>query len=749
MTHSQIDYQMNVPDREPFDKSTNSRSSLKRKAQENMTEGTNQPKQLKKTTDYNETNEFSESSFASPMNTKKKTSGLISYFKGFWSKKEEPESIKRKVIPINEYLLNYAFIIEQKCLDLGLTCVIYQKVIVVSGESRKVKVLEDFLEQNKSDLSNSVCQQLNTINIEKELTLSPFLNSVKDQLSKKAQEFALSCTFDDNKLAISGPHESINNMLTYLVELEALPARGKFERREFEEILTNELEASRFVNDNLNDLKRQIDTLESTIKTNIHEATEKESIVMHEMHDSLNRLKIDFQELEKKDFYPKFQVEESLRINKDIQADLDRMKEQIDQLAAKISSNSEECFQKESVLFISMNESLAQMKKKIEMFEIAMELNFQEAMKEGTKLSTTVLENVTEVGKKVELLHVGVDAHVEKLLTINERFNTTTSNTLEKLNKKVDALQKKVEQAESEKQVEQVSMFEIDKKMAEFLRNLDKKLKEDSSRQNPSGKEASNDDDIEEYIQKEIGVSPFQRDCLKDIIKKAKEYGLICDFGYDVILATGYEKSLERFMVYLHEIEFTVKKSLYPKYWNFHEANPFSLVGVAANSEEYQNIGRLFSSTMQNHRIIKLERIQNKYLMEHYAINVQKRKEFRPEEPINRQLLFYGTSAVKPESIYGNFDVGFDLQYADDKGYGKGIAFAVNASYSHSRHGHKTPEGNFKLLVADVFVGKSKLCAPGTYYKPPEGYDSISANGVFYMIYNNFHSYPLYQIEYR
>jgi len=58
------------------------------------------------------------------------------------------------------------------------------------------------------------------------------------------------------------------------------------------------------------------------------------------------------------------------------------------------------------------------------------------------------------------------------------------------------------------------------------------------------------------------------------------------------------------------------------------------------------------------------------------------------------------------------------------------------------------------MMLADVFVGRpyehnNNRGGGGNYIKAPDGYDSVSAGGAFYMLYNNFHSYPLYLITYR
>jgi len=52
------------------------------------------------------------------------------------------------------------------------------------------------------------------------------------------------------------------------------------------------------------------------------------------------------------------------------------------------------------------------------------------------------------------------------------------------------------------------------------------------------------------------------------------------------------------------------------------------------------------------------------------------------------------------------------------------------------------------MFLADVFVGNSFTGSMTSKVKAPEGYDSVSANGSFYIVYHNFYSYPLYLIDY-
>jgi len=249
----------------------------------------------------------------------------------------------------------------------------------------------------------------------------------------------------------------------------------------------------------------------------------------------------------------------------------------------------------------------------------------------------------------------------------------------------------------------------------------------------------------------EINISTFHRAKKDDIKQKMNELKLRYRFGYDTILATGTLGTIKELKSYLYDIEAITKKSLYPKYWDFHEEKAFSEIRVQPSSEEFFEVSSLFHNSINNVNITKITRIQNRYLMDHYVTMLQKRKELRPNMEMNRQLLFHGTRVVDPKNIYEKSDVGFDIQYSKPSGsYGKGLYFAIHASYTHNGYGYASNSNSFKMILADVFVGKAYLKGPdSTLVKPPVGYDSVRSNQNFYIIYNNFHSYPLYLIEYK
>lgn len=263
--------------------------------------------------------------------------------------------------------------------------------------------------------------------------------------------------------------------------------------------------------------------------------------------------------------------------------------------------------------------------------------------------------------------------------------------------------------------------------------------------------ERETDYDQGQFLDQEINISTFHRRYLKDIEKQAQLLGLKIDFGYDMISVRGPRKPVDQLILYLMAIETKAKKALFPKYWDFKDNNPLSLIDVLTNSEEYNFVVTPFKKTMGGSKILSVKRIQNKYLMDQYIMVINKRGEVRPGEEVNRKFLFHGTRQNPPEKIYGNFDTGFDLQYANYGLYGKGLYFAENASYSNG-YAYATKENaNIRqMFLADVFVGRSYNSGSNSNVKAPAGFDSINITSAgFYIVYHNFYSYPLYLITYQ
>ena len=177
-------------------------------------------------------------------------------------------------------------------------------------------------------------------------------------------------------------------------------------------------------------------------------------------------------------------------------------------------------------------------------------------------------------------------------------------------------------------------------------------------------------------------------------------------------------------------------------------------------SDEYERVADQFLLSLPRAHILQVQRVQNKLLWKRYR-DCSKRMSDR-NLYVRDELLFHGTRGTNPESIYKGTD-SFDLRCSSGGMWGRGIYFAVNASYSDS---YAFREGNvYKMFAAFVLTGNSKFSHPdGSLTKPPRitttdgsdtsvqhRYDSVcgmTGGTRVYITYDNDHAYPAYLITY-
>ena len=199
-----------------------------------------------------------------------------------------------------------------------------------------------------------------------------------------------------------------------------------------------------------------------------------------------------------------------------------------------------------------------------------------------------------------------------------------------------------------------------------------------------------------------------------------------------------------------------------PSEWdNDDSSDSCSLKTVSSNSSEFAKVQGLMLDTLPNVRIIKLQRIQNKWLWNRYYQHREQMKK-KNQGIVNEKDLFHGTSNIDPKDIYA-CEEGFDMRFSARGLWGQGIYFAVNASYSDN-YAHITTNGR-QMFLAKVVVGATSvyLRSDKSLRMPPrkpsitkilfagERYDSVSGNtqgSEVYIIYDNQKAYPFYLITY-
>jgi hypothetical protein len=88
--------------------------------------------------------------------------------------------------------------------------------------------------------------------------------------------------------------------------------------------------------------------------------------------------------------------------------------------------------------------------------------------------------------------------------------------------------------------------------------------------------------------------------------------------------------------------------------WDSTSHDPYILVEVDKDSDEYKKVDCLFSRTTTSYHMIKLERVENPYLVGHYLM---KREKMLKEGSVSERLFFHGT---KEENVDGICKYNFD-----------------------------------------------------------------------------------------
>ena len=201
-----------------------------------------------------------------------------------------------------------------------------------------------------------------------------------------------------------------------------------------------------------------------------------------------------------------------------------------------------------------------------------------------------------------------------------------------------------------------------------------------------------------------------------------------------------------------------------PPHWK-PQSEEVCLHAVKRGSDEWNNEVTRIHDTLTNATIIKLERIQNKWLWERYSF-AMKRMSKTNKGCINEKHLFHGTRDTPPEKVYRS-EKGVDFRYSREGLFGTGSYFAVNASYSDP-YAYTPPEGisyEKQMFICKVLTGESynaktsdkSLRQPPLKPNPTHGsfeeerYDIVKGytNGsTIYIVYDHEKVYPAYLVTY-
>ena len=202
------------------------------------------------------------------------------------------------------------------------------------------------------------------------------------------------------------------------------------------------------------------------------------------------------------------------------------------------------------------------------------------------------------------------------------------------------------------------------------------------------------------------------------------------------------------------------KADMYPDEWEPQNEEPLELKPLTKSSPEWSQVSQQFLTTLQSATIVKIERVQNKWLWEKYSQHSERMKR-KNQGIINEKLLFHGTRNTPPSCIYQD-EEGFDMRFSNAGLWGNGNYFAVNASYSDS-YTHRPSDGTRQMFLAKVLTGYSiKLNPDRSLRMPPvrqhsvKGADmrydtvtGVTGGSEVFITYSNDKAYPFYLITYN
>lgn len=180
-----------------------------------------------------------------------------------------------------------------------------------------------------------------------------------------------------------------------------------------------------------------------------------------------------------------------------------------------------------------------------------------------------------------------------------------------------------------------------------------------------------------------------------------------------------------------------------------------SVVTLLQNSQEYQDVQNDFVQST-GHTIVKIERIQNKMLLQQYEAKLKLLEGQNPAGTTNERKLWHGTANESVSSSINTY--GFNRSYCGKNAvvHGNGVYFAVNASYfARDQYSPRDFNGNKRIYRCRVLTGEFCQGAQGMKVppnKPNTGagtthilYDSVVDNvrnpGIF-VIFNDTQAYP-------
>ena len=203
-------------------------------------------------------------------------------------------------------------------------------------------------------------------------------------------------------------------------------------------------------------------------------------------------------------------------------------------------------------------------------------------------------------------------------------------------------------------------------------------------------------------------------------------------------------------------------KCQYPRNWErMADTEQCKLVFLLKKSSEFVLIQSKFMKTMAGHKVLQIQRVQNKWIWDSYS-HTKRRMHEKNYGRVNEKKLFHGSRHTVAKTICES-EEGFDMRYSREGLWGAANYFAEKARYSDTYAYCDILHCYKEMMLAQVLTGESFSSAPDKTLKMPPikscpgkdfkvRYDSV--NGItrdcrIYMTYCNVNAYPAYIITYR
>ena len=180
---------------------------------------------------------------------------------------------------------------------------------------------------------------------------------------------------------------------------------------------------------------------------------------------------------------------------------------------------------------------------------------------------------------------------------------------------------------------------------------------------------------------------------------------------------------------------------------------------LSKDDVNYINVMSHFEESMPNYQITGVEQLQDSFQWCSYvnAINQlkYKHKTAGVADSIIEYDLWHGTKETDPEKIIDG-EEGFDIKFANQGVWGKGLYFANKARYSDEYCSHHASNTR-GMFLAKVLIGKSeKRSGNRSLIGPSAGFDSVSGQQSLndgsvhdiFIVYANKKAIPQYLVKY-